>query len=100
MKAGQRVATTDLDGRQRSFTPYIENRRAWARRFGLDFEVPVHSCVKPGQTMQIADNEHAQLTQFMDVVSAFERTLDLIVIDTSGSDSYLMRLATPWPIRW
>jgi cellulose biosynthesis protein BcsQ len=31
-KAGQRVATIDLDTRQRSLTRYIENRRAWARQ--------------------------------------------------------------------
>ncbi len=30
MKAGQRVATIDLDSRQASFTRYIGNRRAWA----------------------------------------------------------------------
>jgi len=36
MKAGQRVATIDLDCRQQSFTHYIDNRRAWARRTGLD----------------------------------------------------------------
>ncbi|HLN08194.1 MAG TPA: division plane positioning ATPase MipZ, partial [Xanthobacteraceae bacterium] len=27
MKVGQRVATIDLDSRQRSFTHYVENRR-------------------------------------------------------------------------
>ena len=32
LKAGQRVATVDLDSRQQSFTHYIENRRAWAER--------------------------------------------------------------------
>ena len=30
MKSGRRVATIDLDVRQKSFTHYIENRRAWA----------------------------------------------------------------------
>jgi len=30
MKAGQRVATIDLDSRQGSFSNYIGNRRAWA----------------------------------------------------------------------
>jgi chromosome partitioning protein len=35
LKAGQRVATIDLDCRQQSFTYYIENRRAWAGRTGL-----------------------------------------------------------------
>src|SRR6187397_1033529 len=93
MKAGQRVATIDLDCRQQSFTRYIANRTAWARRTGLDLEIPVHYCVKLGETMQIADNENAEFQQFMEAVSAIERAFDFIVIDTPGSDSYLMRLA-------
>jgi chromosome partitioning protein len=93
MKAGQRVATIDLDCRQQSLTRYINNRSAWARRTGLDLELPVHCCIKRGETMQIADNETSELQQFMDAVSAIERKFDFIVIDTPGSDSYLMRLA-------
>jgi chromosome partitioning protein len=93
MKTGQRVATIDLDCRQQSFTRYINNRSAWARRTGLNLELPVHSCIKLGRTMQIAENENAELQQFMDAVSAVERTFDFIVIDTPGIDSYLMRLA-------
>src|SRR5258707_13604577 len=93
LKAGRRVATIDLDCRQQSFTRYINNRSAWAGRTGLDLELPVHCCIKLGNTMQIADNESSELQQFMDAVSAVERTFDFIVIDTPGSDSYLMRLA-------
>src|SRR5882672_4556967 len=93
MKAGQRVATIDLDCRQQSFTRYIQNRGAWARRTGLGLELPAHCCIKLGETMQIADNETSECQQFMDAVSAVERTFDFIVIDTPGSDSYLMRLA-------
>ena len=93
MKAGQRVATIDLDCRQQSFTRYINNRQAWARRTGLDLDLPVHRCIKAGLTMHVADNEDSELTQFTDAVSAVERTFDFIVIDTPGTDSYLMRLA-------
>jgi chromosome partitioning protein len=93
MKAGQRVATIDLDCRQQSFTRYIGNRKAWARRTGLDLEIPVHFCIKLGETMQIADNENSEFQQFMEAVSTVERAYDFIVIDTPGSDSYLMRLA-------
>jgi len=53
----------------------------------------VHYCVKLGETRQIADNENAEFQQFMEAVSAIERAFDFIVIDTPGSDSYLMRLA-------
>ncbi|HYW61989.1 MAG TPA: division plane positioning ATPase MipZ [Bradyrhizobium sp.] len=93
LKAGQRVATIDLDCRQQSFTRYIGNRRAWARRTGLDLELPVHRCIAPGETMQIAENEASECREFMAAVGAVERTFDFIVIDTPGSDSYLMRLA-------
>src|SRR5207237_6935964 len=85
LKAGQRVATSDLDCRQQSFTRYINNRRAWAIRTGLDLEIPVHYCVKLGQTMQIADNESSEFQQFEEAVRAVEHTLDFIVIDTPGS---------------
>src|ERR1700758_1643820 len=93
LKAGQRVATIDLDCRQQSFTRYINNRRAWASRTGLDLEIPVHRCIKLGQTMQIADNEMTEFEQFEESVREVEHSFDFIVIDTPGSDSYLMRLA-------
>jgi chromosome partitioning protein len=93
LKAGQRVATIDLDCRQQSLTRYINNRSAWARRTSLDLELPVHRCIKRGETGQILDNESSELVQFMDVVSTAERAFDFIVIDTPGSDTYLMRLA-------
>jgi chromosome partitioning protein len=93
LKAGQRVASIDLDCRQQSFTRYVANRQAWARRTGADLELPVHRCVELGASMQIAQNESSELLQFMEAVSAVERSFDFIVIDTPGSDSYLMRLA-------
>jgi chromosome partitioning protein len=93
LKAGQRVATIDLDCRQQSLTRYLNNRSAWARRCGLALELPVHRCIRPGETLRILDNESSELAQFVDAVSTVERAFDFIVIDTPGSDSYLMRLA-------
>jgi chromosome partitioning protein len=93
LKAGQRVATIDLDCRQRSFTHYIENRRAWTRRTGLALELPHHCFIDLGDSMQIADNESAEISQFSDAVSEVEKSHDFIVIDTPGTDSYLTRLA-------
>lgn len=93
LKAGQRVATIDLDSRQQSFTRYIANRQAWAKRSGVDLELPHHRCIALGASMQIADNENSEFLQFQEAVAAVERTFDFIVIDTPGTDSYLMRLA-------
>jgi chromosome partitioning protein len=93
LKAGQRVATIDLDCRQQSFTRTINNRRIWARHTGLDLELPEHCCIRLGATMQVADNERDEFEQFAEAVVTMENAYDFIVIDTPGSDSYLMRLA-------
>ena len=93
MKAGQRVATIDLDSRQQSFTHYIENRRAWAERARLDLEIPQHYCVARGEGVMVAENEVAEFSGFAQAIDAVEHTHDFVVIDTPGHDSYLMRLA-------
>ena len=48
MKTGQRVATIDLDCRQKSFTRYVENRRIWARRAGLALAMPTGANTRGG----------------------------------------------------
>jgi len=93
LKAGQRVATIDLDARQRSLTRFITNRGAWAAHTGLNLELPTHRCIEFGQTMQIADNENRECQQFIDAVASLDRRVDFLVIDTPGTDSYLSRLA-------
>jgi chromosome partitioning protein len=93
MKAGQRVATIDLDSRQKSFTHYIENRRNWAKRAGVRLEVPTHYCIALGSGIRLDENEAIEFAGFAEAVSAVEKTHDFIVVDTPGTDNYLMRLA-------
>jgi chromosome partitioning protein len=93
LQAGQRVATIDLDSRQKSFTHYIENRRDWAARSGIDLAVPVHFCVARGFGLRLDEIESQEFAAFAEAVSTVEQTHDFVVIDTPGSDSYLMRLA-------
>ena len=93
LKAGQRVASIDLDSRQRSLTNYLDNRQAWARRSHLNLEQSHHICVALGQSLQIEENEAGELSRFSDALSSCERDFDFIVVDTPGNDSYLMRLA-------
>jgi chromosome partitioning protein len=93
LKAGQRVATIDLDSRQRSFTHYIDNRRAWAKRAKLDLELPEHHCVVRGESTRLEENEASEFSGFAAAITAVEHTHDFVVIDTPGSDSYLTRLA-------
>ena len=90
---GQRVATIDLDSRQKSFTRYIDNRRAWARQARLNLKLPVHFCVARGTTLKLDENESIEFAGFAEAVSAVERSHDFVVVDTPGTDSYLTRLA-------
>src|SRR3990167_7307942 len=93
MKAGQRVATIDLDSRQKSFTHYVENRRDWAKRAGVKLEVPKHYCIARGTGIKLDENEAVEFNGFAEAVTAVEKTHDFIVVDTPGTDNYLMRLA-------
>ena len=93
LKAGQRVATIDLDARQQSFTHYIDNRRAWAERARITLELPTHYCIARAEGNSLAANESQEFANFSTVISAIEHSHDVMVIDTPGADTYLMRLA-------
>jgi chromosome partitioning protein len=93
MKIGQRLATIDLDSRQRTLTHYIENRRAWARRCHVDLELPTHFAIARAEGSGVNENEAAEFADFDQAVSAIEPRHDFVVIDTPPHDSYLMRLA-------
>ena len=93
LKAGQRVATIDLDSRQKSFTHYLDNRRAWAERARVDLEMPTHFCVARAEGASLDANEAQEFASFSQAISAIEHSHDVVVIDTPGADTYLMRLA-------
>ncbi len=92
IKAGQRVATIDLDTRQRSFTSYIENRRAWAQHNSLALEIPDHICPDVGADPATED-EAAACKVFTDAAETLSGGYDFVVIDTPGHNNYLMRRA-------
>ena len=93
MNVGQRVATIDVDSRQRTFTRYIENRRAWARKTSLGLKVPMHFCVARGSTLRLDENEAIEFSGFAEAVGAVEQSHDFVIVDTAGTDNYLTRLA-------
>ncbi len=87
---GARVATIDLDARQGTFTRYIENRAAYAKRRNLDLPMPVHTAVvASGDPADEKARLEAALGQVVE-------TNDYVVIDTPGSDTHLSRLAHTW----
>ena len=89
LKLGHRVATLDLDTRQKSFTTYIENRRTWT--------APRQSRTADAGSFTIEHgseaDEAAGCTALADKIDALAETYDFIVIDTPGRDGSLARLA-------
>jgi hypothetical protein len=93
LKAGRRVASIDTDGRQRSLTRFVENRAVWARRTGAALELPTHFTVPPGSGDTVSDIEGREFRAFAEAISRTEHRYDFVVIDTPGSNSYLMRVS-------
>jgi len=86
MKRGRRVATIDLDTRQRTFTHYIENRKTWAARIGRSLEIPEH--------LRLDETDDGTAARGLaDIVDRLSQTCDYVVMDTPGHDGALMRLA-------
>jgi chromosome partitioning protein len=88
VKARQKIATIDLDSRQRSLTHYVENRRAWGERIARDLEGPQHLCLDAP-----TGGESETCAAFVDTVDALAENHSFIVIDTPGHDGSLSRLA-------
>src|SRR5580704_2941057 len=70
MNFGQRVATVDLDSRQKSFTRYIDNRRNWARRARADLEIPIHFCIARGSTLKLDENDAIEAARLADAIAS------------------------------
>ena len=93
LKSGFKVATIDLDARQQSLTRYIQNRRNWSLINGVDLELPNHFCFEPAVVDSSKQAQSEDFSAFVQAVGEVENDHDFVVIDTPGSDGYLMRLS-------
>ena len=92
LKAGETVGTIDLDSRQKSFTRYIENRRAWAGLVGRDLGIPTHICLDGNLDSADADERAERSKALTEAVATLAQSCNTIVIDTPGQDNFLVRL--------
>jgi chromosome partitioning protein len=93
LKTGARVASIDTDGRQRSLTRYIENRALWTQRIGIPLEMPTHFTVPQAEGEFVTELEEREFRGFAEAISRTEYGYDFVVVDTPGSNSFLMRVS-------
>jgi chromosome partitioning protein len=93
LRSGFKVASVDLDSRQKTLTRYIENRHRWARETGHSLGLPQHYAVNRAQGERVAEIEGHEYQRFAEHIAEVEHSHDFIVIDTPGADTFLQRLA-------
>lgn len=81
---GARVGSIDLDAPQATLTRYIENRRTFAAKHGLDLPMPTHHDMTA---------EAGQIGRFDATMQRLLGECDFVVVDTPGHDSALSRRA-------
>ncbi len=93
MEEGFKVASIDLDSRQRTLSRYLENREEFARERGLDLPMPRHCAITKSELPIQADAEAEDARQLETAMRVFSDNAEVIVVDCPGSDSALSRLA-------
>jgi len=93
LNAGYRVATLDLDTRQKSFSRYIQNRAQYCTRRNLDLSLPNHFVIERGISDSVMQQQQSELDALLEVISSIQFEHDFVLIDTPGHDGYLMRMA-------
>lgn len=92
-RMGHRVAALDIDVRQRTFGRYVENRRAYAARQGLDLPMPVYHPLPELPAGGGADGENPLDRRLALAAETAGRDAAFLVIDCPGSHSRLSQIA-------
>ena len=92
-RMGHRVGALDLDLRQKTFGRYVENRRAYLERSGLDLPTPDYRDLPEVEKDALGPNENAFDQRLSAAIEAMESECDFIVIDCPGSHTRLSQVA-------
>jgi chromosome partitioning protein len=93
VRSGFRVGALDLDLRQKSFGRYVENRRAYLARAGLELPSPDYRDLPEAEQSEIAEGENPFDKRLSAVVAELEKVSDFIIIDCPGSHTRLSQVA-------
>jgi len=92
-RMGQRVGALDLDLRQRSFGRYMENRRAYFDRSGVDLPLPDYRELPDIPLDRLEPGENLHDRRLAEAIAGMEQQKDFILIDCPGSHTRLSQVA-------
>jgi chromosome partitioning protein len=92
-RMGHKVGALDLDLRQKSFARYIENRRAFARKEGLDLPTPDYRDLPEVDQASLTAGENIHDRRLSAAVAGLEKDAEFIIIDCPGSHTRLSQVA-------
>ncbi|SLN36083.1 Septum site-determining protein MinD [Pseudoruegeria aquimaris] len=92
-RMGHSVGVLDLDLRQRSFGSFVENRRAYCAKHGLDLATPEYADLPEVDRESLAPGENIYDHRLSAAVAALEPGSDFILIDCPGSHTRLSQVA-------
>lgn len=93
LRLGFRVASVDIDSRQRSLTRYMENRLQTMEEEKTRLPMPLHKLVQKSPYNIVQEAEDDERERFEELMNELLATQDFIVIDGPGNDTYLSRLS-------
>jgi len=93
LRMGFKVGTIDLDGRQKTFSRYMENRNTWIAENGIKLKMPEHRTIqRSGKDSSIEATAEDEETLRHTVKELSVRN-SFVVVDCPGSDVPLARYA-------
>ena len=92
LQAGRRVGALDLDGRQRSLSRYLENRKAFVARKGVHLPMPDNRVLTASGADTLAGMKAEEQAAFEAAFAELRAGNEFVVIDCPGSDTHLSRL--------
>ena len=93
MRLGYSVGTIDLDARQGTFSRYMANRFAYAAKERLTLPSPLHFPIERSKADSVTEQEEQDRDFLHLALEELSDSVDFIVIDTPGSDTFLGQLA-------
>lgn len=92
-RMGHKVGALDLDLRQRSFGRYIDNRKAFCAKQGIDLPTPEYRDLPEIDKDSLDPGENIFDRRLSMAVSGMENEADFILIDCPGSHTRLSQVA-------